>query len=88
MKLKLIFLAASLAITLSACNTPQRVEQYGMSLAPIDLCDKYVITSSSGDKMANIYANVISQRNINCAQYQEALDIRANTRFLATVIGG
>lgn len=88
MKLKTIFLSASLAITLSACNTPQRVEQYGMSLAPIDLCDKYVITSSSGDKLANIYANVINQRKINCAQYQEALDIRANTRFLATVIGG
>lgn len=88
MRAQSIFLASALALTLSACNTPQRVEAYGMSLAPIDLCDKYVIASSQGDKLANVYANVINQRKINCSQYQEALDIRANTRFLATVIGG
>lgn len=88
MKTKLIFLLPIFALTLSACNTPARVEQYGMSLAPIDLCDKYVITSTSGDKLANVYADVINKRKIDCAKFQEALDIRANTRFLATVIGG
>jgi hypothetical protein len=88
MKSKLLILLPTLAITLSACNTPARVEQYGMSLAPIDLCDKYVITSTAGDKLANIYADVISKRNIDCSKFQEALDVRANTRFLATVIGG
>lgn len=88
MKSKLLLLTPVLALTLSACNTPARVEQYGMGLAPIDLCDKYVIASSSGDKLANIYADVINQRKVDCSKYQEALDIRANTRFLSTVVGG
>ena len=88
MKYKLLLILPTLALTLSACNTPARVEQYGMGLAPIDLCDKYVITSTAGDRLANVYADVISKRNIDCAKFQEALDVRANTRFLATVIGG
>ena len=81
MKSKLLLLTPVLALTLSACNTPARVEQY-------DRCDKYVIASSSGDKLANIYADVINQRKVDCSKYQEALDIRANTRFLSTVVGG
>lgn len=89
MKLKNILLLSSLTLVLGACNTPQRVEQYAMTLSPLDLCDKYVISSSSGDKtMTAEYTKVINQRNVDCSKYQEALDIRANTRFLATVIGG
>jgi hypothetical protein len=88
MKSKLLLIAPALALLMTACNTPARVENYGMGLAPIDLCDQYQITSSQGDKLANIYADVISKRKVDCSQFREALDIRANTRFLATVIGG
>lgn len=89
MKTKLLLLAPVLAFSLTACNTPARVEQYANGLAPIDLCDKYQISVSQGDRsMTAIYGNVIATRKVDCSQFREALDIRANTRFLATVIGG